>query len=280
MIRFLKKVIASEQGQALPIVLALLMLGGLSVVPTLNYAATTLNHTRVVDKGISGIYAAEAGVENALWCLSENTSPPAHLPDNVNQMQVDIQTEDKGVFTVYFGELVQAGNHYQHLRVSGDIVWDGGAGAWKYTITVTWQGETTVIHLTEVGARLPPGYQYQPDSAASFPGNLSTDEPQEQQDSAGAYMYKWEFPEPYPDVSKNDPIETQTFYITGDGELEGDYSWVVANRTDIGEVGEMTGELYIITATASKDSETAATIATDIMMVDSAPTIISWRVVN
>ncbi len=280
MIRFLKRAIASERGQALPIVLALLMLGGLTIVPTLNYAATTLNHTRVVDKGINGIYAAEAGIENTLWCLSESTSPPAQLSDNVNRMQVDIQTDDKGVFTVYFGELVQAGSHNQHLGVSGDIVWDGGAEAWKYTITVTWQGETTVIHITEVGARLPPGYQYKPDSAASFPDNLSAAEPAEHQDSAGAYMYKWEFPEPYPDVSKNDPIETQSFYITGDGELEGDYSWVVANRTDIGEVGEMTGELYVITATASKDSETTATIVADIIMIDSVPTIISWRVVN
>jgi len=279
MIRLLKQLIGSQKGQALPIVLALMMLGGLTITPSLNYAATTLNHGRIVDKGLNGAYAADAGVENALWYLTDNTSPPAQLAENINQMEVAIQTEDRGVYTVYFDELVLAGGHSQHLSVSGEMVWESGT-TYKYTITVTWQEETTVIHLTEVGARLPVGYSYQTDSAASFANNLSTDEPDEVQDVTGAWMLNWEFATPYPSVSESDPVETQTFYITGSEPQEGDYAWVVANRTDIGEVGEMSGGLYIITATATKDDEITARIVADVLMVDGAVNIVSWQVSN
>ena len=279
MIRLLKQLIGSQKGQALPIVLALMMLGGLTITPSLNYAATALNHGRIVDKGLNGVYAADAGVEEALWCLADNTSPPTQLAENINQMEVAIQTEDKGVYTVYFGELVQAGGHSQHLSVSGEMVWESGT-TYKYTITVTWQGGTTVIHLTEIGARLPVGYSYQTDSAASFANNLSTDEPGEVQDASGAWMLNWEFATPYPSVSESDPVETQTFYITGSEPQAGDYTWVVANRTDIGEVGEMSGGLYIITTTATKDGEITARIVVDVLMVDGAANIVSWQVSN
>ena len=276
MIRLLKQLISSEKGQALPIVLALLVLGGLTIAPSLNYAATTLKHGRIIDKGVNGIYAADAGVEKALWCLTDNSTPPQQLAENINQMEVAIQTEDNGAYTVYFGELVQAGGNSQNLSVDGEMVWNGDA--WEYTITVTRQGGSTVIHLTEVGVRLPLGYSYESESAADFGDNLSTAEPDEVQDPAGAYMLNWEFTTPYPDVSVSDPVKTQTFRISGGGELEGDYTWVVANRTDIGEVGEISGGLYIITATATKDGEVTAKIVADVMMAEGMPNIVSWQI--
>ena len=277
MIRLLKQLISNEKGQALPIVLALLVLGGLTIAPSLNYAATTINHGRVIDRCVNGIYAADAGVEYALWCLTDSTSPPAQLAEDTNQMEVSIQTEDKGAYTVYFGELVQAGSKSQDLSVDGEMVWEEGT-TYKYTITVTWQGGATVIHLTEVGARLPIGYSYKAGSAADFVDNLSTVKPDEILDSVGAYMLNWEFATPYPSVSESEPVKTQTFCIIGEGELEGDYTWVVANRADIGEVGEITGALYRIMSTATKDGEIAATIVADILMEEGTAYIVSWQV--
>jgi len=281
MMRFLKQFIGNQKGQALPIVLALLALGGLTITPSLNYAATSLNHSRNIDKGMSGVYAAEAGVENALWCLADNISPPAQLSENINHMEVATQTEDKGNYTLYFGELVQAGSHSDYLDVNGEIELVSG-DTYKYTITVTWQpgAGTPTIHLTGVGARLPVGYIYQDESADEFDDNLSTGEPDEGQDAAGAWMLNWEWGAPYPTVTESDPIETQIFYIDGSAPQEGHYAWVVANRDDIGEVGEMTGSLYIITATASKDSEITAEIVADVLMMDGTPYIASWQISN
>ena len=285
MIRFLKHVITSEKGQVLPIVLALLVLGGLTIVPTLNYAATSLNSGQTIEKGVNGLYAAEAGVEDTLWCL-KNDPPVSYpysyqLPENVNQMQVGIQTEDKGAYTLYFDEVVQTEQHSDYLSVDGEMIWDAGVEAYKYIITVTWQPDSgvTIIHLVEVGARLPIGYSYQPGSASDFVDNLSTSEP-DILDEPGVYMLSWELESPYPYVSEDNPVQTQTFYITGEGSQEGDYTWVVANRSDIGEVGEITGTLYRITVTATypENGEITSKITADALIDGGTTYIISWQI--
>lgn len=287
MARLWQQIIKGEKGQALPIVLILLGLGGLLIAPSLNYVSTSLNAGQIVEKNVSGLYAADAGVENTLWCLKNLISPPTQLPENVNQMQVDIQTEPKGTYTLYFGELVGVGEppqtHYDWVTVDGEMVWEELAEAYKYTITVTWQPQSgqPTIHLEEIGVRLPLGYSYQPGSADSFDNNLSTGEPNVSQDWFGVYMLGWEFPPPRPDVSQENPTATQTFYVTGEGELEGDYSWVVADPSSIGVVGEVIGTLYKITATATRpeDGEITAKIATYVLVEPLvAIHILSWQI--
>ena len=93
MVRLLKQMISSEKGQVLPLVLALLVFGGLVIAPSLSYAATSLNSSRMLEERMNGVYAADAGVEDALWCLRNGISPSEQLSENINQMQVAIQTE-------------------------------------------------------------------------------------------------------------------------------------------------------------------------------------------
>jgi len=283
MIRFLKQIINDEKGQALPIVLGLLVLGGLMVTPTLNYAATSLNSGRIIEEGVNGLYAADAGVEHTLWCLKNAISPPQQLPENINQMGVALQTEEKGNYTLYFGELIVAGVHSDYLSVDGDMVWDEEAQAYKYTITVTWQPDsgTPVIHLEEIGARLPPDIGYQPcDLATIFPDNLSTNEPDQVVDEVGALMVNWVLEPPNPSVSEDNQVQTQSFYLTEEGNPEGGYAWIVANRDDIGAVGEINGTLYRITATATRcgNGGTTAGIVTDVMIGAGTVDIISWQI--
>ena len=54
--------------------------------------------------------------------------------------------------------------------------------------------------------------------------------------------------------------------------MEGDYTWVVAARGDIGEIGEMTGDLYLITATDPENGKIAARIVADVLMIEGACT--------
>ena len=283
MLRFLKQITSGEKGQVLPAVLALLVLGGLAVFPSLSYAATSLNAGRIIGEGVRGVYAADAGVEDALWSLENGISPPQQLSENINQMEVTVQTEGKGTYTLYLGELVQAGGHSDYLDVDGEIVWDEEAGAYKYIITVTWQPlpGAPVVHLEEVGARLPLGYSYQSESAADFADNLSTNEPDETLDALGAYLLNWELELPYPSVSEANPVQTQTFYITGEGSQEGHYAWVVANRDDVGAVGEITGASYKITATATRpgDGRTTAKIVAEVMIAETTY-IVSWQILT
>ena len=286
MARLWKQMIKEEKGMALPIVLVLLVIGGLLIAPTLSYASTSLNAGQVVKKNVRGVYAADAGVEHALWCIKNDAVPPLQLPENINRMQVDIQTEDKGEYTLaYYGIILEVGGpHYDYLIVAGEMVWVEEAQAYKYTITVTLkEGVTSVIKLNEVGVRLPVGYSYQPGSAASFGGNLSIDEPNKNDvDPAGAELRGWVFGTPRPEIKPDNPVRTQSFYVTGEGELEGDYTWVVAQDTDIGTVGEVTGILYRITATATNpdNGEITATVMADAIWDDVAEEIriILWQI--
>ena len=284
MVRLLKQMMSSEKGQALPIVLALMVFGALIITPSLGYIATSLNNSRMIRDDVKGVYAADAGVEDSLWSLANGMVPSTHLPGFINQMMVDTRTEDKGTYTLYFGEMIEPGEHFDYLDVAGEMVWDDGAQAYKYIITVTWLPASgyPVIHLDEVGARLPLGYSYQSGSAASFDENLSTDEPDETLDALGAYLLNWELGSPKPSVSENETVRTQTFYTVGEGSQEDHYAWVVANREDIGAVGEITGTSYQITATArlGDHGETTAKIVANVIIEEETTHILSWQILN
>jgi len=254
--RLWRQIIRSEQGQALPIVLAVMIIGGLMIAPALNHVSTSLNAGMIVEKNVKGIYAADAGVEGALWYLiNELPFPSPHELPDVNQMDVAIETDEIGTYSLYDGELQKIGDHPQnfpgYLAVDKEV-WNEGGGTYKYIITVTWQAEPegpALIHLEEVGVRLPVGYSYQSDSA-DIEGNLSREEPDDTPDGAGAQMLNWEFPSPRPEVSEAAPTANQTFYVTGTGWPEGDYAWVDGLQPSVGQMGEVIGTLYRITATA------------------------------
>ncbi|MFH1926372.1 MAG: hypothetical protein ABIK32_07790 [Chloroflexota bacterium] len=277
-------ILKGELGQALPITLALLIIGGLTILPSLNLVFTSAKTSNMLEAGMKGTYAADAGVEDALWSLANGQSPSTQLSDNINDMQVNIQTVDSGNYTIYFGELIEPGKHSDYLDVTGNMTWDAGADAYKYTITVTWQpgsGNST-IHLEEVGARTPIDYSYQTGSSANFTENLSTDEPDETLDSQGAYLLNWILGSPKPYVSEAEPVQTQIFYITGSGDQGGHYAWVVANREDIGAVGEINGTYYEITASAinPENNRTTAKIVANVIMGGANTYIISWQIYN
>lgn len=275
MVRLWKQFLSSEKGQALPIVLVVLALGGLTIAMSLNYTTASLKGSQILQEKMKGVYAAGAGVEHALWSLGYGISPPTQLPENFNQMEVEIQTEDKGTYTL--------SQHSDYLTVNGEVAWDEMAQAYKYTITVTWKpgSGTPEIKLDEVRARLPIGYSYQSGSAANFVDNLSRDEPDETVDTQGAYLLNWQFESPRPCVTEYEQVRTQTFYITGEGSQVNDYaSWVVASRSDIGTVGETTGTLYKITAIATRpeDGRTTGRIVAKVMIGGGATYINSWQI--
>jgi len=283
MIKLLKR-LNGERGQVLPLVLAFFAIGSLTIVPSLNYVTSNLNASRSLNSAMKGTYAADAGIESALWSLERLLEPPVQLTDHVNGMTTNIQTENRGQYTLYFGELILPGVHNDYLDVVGEIVWDEAASAYEYTITATWipnEGEP-VIHLDSIGARLPLNYSYQAGSAAGFAANLSTDEPEIVLDSAGAQMVNWAFGTPAPSISEHQPVATQTFYITGSGEQQGEYTWVVANRTDVGAVGEFSGGLYRITSVARRveDNWVTARIVADVLINTEDTFILSWQTVN
>jgi len=274
-------VVRGEAGLALPVVLILLCLSGLLVVPCLSYASSSLSSGRAIGERMSGLYAADAGVEDTIRCLGQGVPPHTVLSENLNGMAVTMQTETKGHYVLFAGEWVEGVGHNDWLSVIGDMVWDSGAGAYRYTITVTWQAESgTTIHLAEVGARLPIGYSYQPGSAAGFVDNLSLDEPSDTLDGAEAHLLEWEFSPPHPYLDESNPTRTQIFYVIGEGALEDYYSWAVAQRSDIGAISELSGDVYIVIAIATRPEggKVIATVVAEVMDMEGDISILSWQI--
>ncbi len=75
---------------------------------------------------------------------------------------------------------------------------------------------------------------------------------------------------------------TQTFYVSGGESSEGEYAWVVANRTDVGALGEISGNKYIITAKATRpgDNVAVARIKADVIIAASDVYVVSWQLIN
>ncbi len=268
------QLIKGERGQALPAVLLCLAVGALLIAPSISYTTTNLHAGVHQEASTLGLYAADAGVEHVLWAIKGGAALPTSLPQSLNGMQVTMTTVSKGTYTLIAGEWVPPNGHSDWLVVSSTMVWD--AGAYKYTITVTYQGEGQG-KVTEVGARLPIGYDYQAGSAALFGSNLSTAAPSNELDGDGAHLLTWTFGQ----ITLS-PTRTQIFYATGSGELSGDYAWAVLTRTDVGEVGELTGAFYIITATATRPQDGAVTakVEANVMKSGSNVYITSWRILK
>jgi hypothetical protein len=109
--KLLKNILRNEGGQALPMALILLVLGGLIIVPMLHFMTTNLNTNRVIETKTAGIYGADAGIQDALWKLGDGVDPFASgdsydLSENVNGMTVTVEkqalssVEDGDLYTV------------------------------------------------------------------------------------------------------------------------------------------------------------------------------------
>ncbi len=200
----------NEAGYVLILTLICMAFGGLIIAATLNYANTMLKARIVAAENMKSLYAAEAGVEDVLACLTSNQTVRIALPQNVNNNQVTMQTEYLGEQSFYAGEWVTAGSHSDWLLIDSNVAWDETAEAYKYTVNVTWNAVgSTTIHLLEVGVQLPAGYEYQPGSAYLFASNLSREEPEDEVDTDGIHFLSWEFPNPKPSVTGSDPVERQ-----------------------------------------------------------------------
>lgn len=284
MVKLGQRTMKGERGQVLAGILILLAFGTLLIAPALNYASTNLYAGRIAEENMRGGLAADAGVEDTLWCLKNGVlQSPNILSENVNEMQVAIVTEDMGTYTLYNGELVEVtAGHYDYVVVGSVIEGDGPV--YQCTITVSRaDGVTETIFLVELGIRLPPGYAYQPNSVLWFLDNLSDDEPDDTLDWTGeAHMLTWSWSgSGRPRLDSDNTEVTLYFYVTGEEEPEGYYSWVTADQEDIGTVGENTGTLYSITATATRpgDGEVTGKVTADVLLDEGTEEIhiFFWR---
>jgi len=134
----------NEKGQALVVVLCFLVIGGLTIAPSLNYAATSLNAGQVHKEKMQQLYAADAGAEYAMWQLAHNAlelpeSGQTVLPEfllNNNAVNVVADNVSDNVSDLYRIISTANDNHssttvetYMTFEFSiDDVPWEGHEG--------------------------------------------------------------------------------------------------------------------------------------------------------
>jgi len=88
--KLLKKLHKKESGQAFILVLILLVLGGLIITPLLGFMSTGLLAGQANEKRMAEVYAADAGVEDAVYKIMNNDALlPADEADSVTYTLTD-----------------------------------------------------------------------------------------------------------------------------------------------------------------------------------------------
>jgi hypothetical protein len=177
-----------EAGQALPMALILVFLGAAVVIPTLYFSTTNIKSTQVTDQKTLEAYAADAGIDDALWHLQSDEQlallPPFSASDNLTY---NFKTSYPGRDDV----------NNKDVTVTMERVWvlGGNPFASTYNVPVDWPeakaksanlqyavmgaintdfhnnyivdmntNETGTINLAHIGVWLPKGYSYAPGS--------------------------------------------------------------------------------------------------------------------
>jgi len=276
----------SQRGMALIMVLALLALGGLTIAGSLNYSTTILNDNRLSGFAMDCMYSAGAGVEYSIWALENGEVIPANLSDNVNGKMISIDVEDKGIFTLYCGDLMYVGSlppHFDWLTTNGTVVCNGGSTC-NYTIVVNYSGDANQRKIIELGAKLPEGFEYVSSSPALFPDNVSLNDPDDEGENTLGQWVNWLWsPGSGPVVDQSNPTVNQTFQIediSAGGTIGEHYTWVQVQSNDIGLVGEITGERYTITSTAIGPETVDSVVEADVILIGGTAVVMSWQILE
>jgi hypothetical protein len=125
-----KRILKKEAGQALPMALILLVLGGFLVVPTLAFMTTNLNANRQIDRKNLELYAADAGVENVLWNIQDD---PGILPAEGNTLPLDFPDQTINGMNTVTTTIENLGNRIYKIK---SIATSPGPGGHSTTIEV------------------------------------------------------------------------------------------------------------------------------------------------
>ena len=99
--KLLRSLGRNESGQGVLLtVLILLLLGALITVPLLSFMGTGLVAGRVHEQRTQEFYAADAGVEDALYKLANNITPPSnpYTLTDINGKTVNVTIEPEGIY--------------------------------------------------------------------------------------------------------------------------------------------------------------------------------------
>lgn len=269
-----------ESGQALILVLILLFIGGLMITPLLGFVSTGLKASQVYQQKTDELYAADAGVEYALWKIKNDALGPLPCSYNItgiNGLSVDIDIDEADTIA---GEPV-GGGQQEWLIATANVTYDAGTGHYTYTMPVSNNTTDTDVHIDKILIDLPPGVDYAPGSTS---GNLT--EPQGAEpttisgSSATGITIVWINVAPRPKIPAGE-TKHHCFKLSGPPDIEGieGHGFVEAQPTASETVWIMDVVLYSIRSQAKDASGVVAEIRAGVWGSSQVLDISCWQII-
>jgi hypothetical protein len=241
--RQLVKRLRRESGQILVLVLILLVVGSLILVPLIGLSVTNLKIGQMFDNKARDYYAADAGVEDALWHIKYDhlndinlfTTPydvygfdvlgrdyKYQTPLALNNYNVDVN-----IANVWMPSNIDpSGYDLEEMVETAKLIVLGqvtGPDTYRMTIIYRYELGDSTLHVNNIGLWLPPGFSYLPDEGdtCDLEDNLPPfrPEPPEIVPHAGGTALVWEFQDspifvnfPRPDL-ENPPATPYIFKL-------------------------------------------------------------------
>ena len=140
--------LSAQDGQALALTLIILAIGVLLIPVFLSHASTNLFASRATEEGMKEQYAADAGVENAIWNLLEGLEVPEEgwpldeFTINSKTVSVTIKSEDAGWQVFKITSTATSDDESSTTIVS--YVYVPLDYSWFFDYTITSRGDVTI----------------------------------------------------------------------------------------------------------------------------------------
>jgi len=176
--KILNKLIRNAEGQALPMVLILMAVGGLIIAPLLSYTSSGLKTGQVYEEISDEFYAADGGVEDGLWQIKYDNLEdlfssyevydytttyeyPDTYPVEINDIDVDVSITnvwiplglDPPESPGYAKQLIGAGKLIIADNVSAELTQQIKIYYYK-------EDSDAPLVINKIGIWLPPGFSY------------------------------------------------------------------------------------------------------------------------
>ena len=243
-----RRPIRDEKGQALILTLIFLLIGMIILTPLVNFMGTGISSGRVYEQKIDEIYAADAGVEDALWYIRYDqvedllgVGYDEYDYSSAYPYPYDLDVNDKDVGVTIQNIWIPKDLDMPSASVARQIIEDekllivgypsSTESTYEIKIVYDWEpGQDDDLDVETIGLWLSPGFEY--DGDCSLDGEPFYTDPVVSL-YKGGYAVVWDFAsvplEDFPNVITGPPmVVTFTFEYTGpEGQIpELVSSWV------------------------------------------------------
>jgi hypothetical protein len=220
--RMANRVKGDEKGQALVWVLIMLALAGLIIAPLLGFMGSGVKISQAHKEEMLRLYAADAGVEYALWHLAQPGPAPSRLGPltlRVNERVVKVKVEGVWILDGIEPKTTPG----RGITVTGEVRGD------RYQIRIT---AARATHVTRLGVWLPHGFSYKGEPWTHRPGmpvEPFPDPPSIIRSARGGIILVWDF-DPHWEVDEGTTYVA--FRIDPAVDPRGDFVWLIERDDD------------------------------------------------